>query len=172
MIVAAILLGISSGLSLALILACPPPSYKRRWTMIAAVIALFALVAPVEHVRDASCPTDDLHAWLVCQDVAFAAHLSGIPVRLATTLAWSESRFRRDVVSSAGAVGPLQIQPRFWCPGRSADGCDLAMAGTRALRELTGRFGLERGLCHYAAGNVCNDRALRYARFILDRADL
>lgn len=140
--------------------------------MIALVFAAVAFLAPVSHVREASCPADSLDSWLVCQDVAWAARMSGVPVRLATTLAWSESRFQLGAVSSAGAMGPLQIQPRFWCPGGRADGCNLTMAGTQALRELTGRFGLERGLCHYAAGNTCNDRALRYARFILDRADL
>lgn len=140
--------------------------------MIALVLAVVAFLTPASHVREASCPADSLGSWLVCQDVAWAARMSGVPVRLATTLAWSESRFQLGAVSSAGAIGPLQIQPRFWCPGGRADGCNLAMAGTQALRELTYRFGLERGLCHYAAGNTCNDRALRYARFIIDRAEL
>lgn len=141
--------------------------------MIAVVIAMMlAAAGPVARAHEARCPADTLDGWLVCQEVAFFAHISGIPVRLATTLAWSESRFQTDAISSAGAVGPLQIKPRFWCPGGVVEGCNLTLAGTLALRQLTDRFGLEGGLCRYAAGNVCNDRALRYARFVLSRADL
>lgn len=140
--------------------------------MIAIALAAAALFAPIAYAREAACPADRLDTWLVCQEVAFAAHNSGIPVRLATTLAWSESRFQPGAVSPTGAMGPLQIKPQFWCPSGRAEGCNLTLAGTMALRRLTDRFGLERGLCHYASGNDCNDRALRYARFILARADL
>lgn len=139
--------------------------------MIAIALTIAAFMAPASHIREASCPSDGLGSWLVCQDVAWSARASGVPVRVATTLAWSESRFRVDAVSAVGAIGPLQVVPRYWCPGGRADGCNLTMAGTQALRELTGRHGLERGLCHYAAGNTCNERALRYARFILARAE-
>jgi soluble lytic murein transglycosylase-like protein len=141
--------------------------------MLAIVAAIvFGIAPPVSRAHAARCPVDTLDGWLVCQEVALAAELSGVPVRLATVLAWSESRFRAGAVSTAGCVGPLQVAPRYWCPGGVPDGCDLVMAGTMALRELTDRFGLEGGLCRYAAGNSCNDRSLRYARFIIDRADL
>ena len=142
--------------------------------MIAAVaVAVFlGLAGPAARAHEARCPTDNFDGWLVCQDVALAADLSGVPVRLAVTLAWSESRFQADAVSVVGAQGPLQVVPRYWCPNGVADGCNLVLAGTMALRVLTDRFGVEGGLCRYAAGNDCNDRALRYARFIIDRADL
>ncbi len=140
--------------------------------MIAALLMALALIAPPRSIIEPTCPTDRPRDWLVCQEVAIAARAAGVPVRLAVTLAWSESRFQADAVSVVGAQGPLQVVPRYWCPGGVADGCNLVLAGTMALRVLTERFGVEGGLCRYAAGNTCNDRALRYARFIIDRADL
>lgn len=139
--------------------------------MISALVMFMTLIAPRIAIEP-TCPTDRPRDWLVCQDVAVAARVAGVPVRLAVTLAWSESRFQADAVSRVGAVGPLQVLPRYWCPGGTVEGCDLALAGTMALRQLFDEHGIERGLCHYAAGNVCNDRALRYARFIMSRADL
>lgn len=140
--------------------------------MIAALLMALALIAPPRSLIEPTCPTDRPRDWLVCQEVAIAARAAGVPVRLAVTLAWSESRFQADAVSVVGAQGPLQVVPRYWCPNGVADGCNLVLAGTMALRVLTERFGVEGGLCRYAAGNTCNDRALRYARFIIDRADL
>lgn len=140
--------------------------------MIAALLVALALLGPPHSLIETTCPTDHPRDWLVCQEVAFAARAAGVPVRLAVTLAWSESRFQADAVSPIGAQGPLQVLPRYWCPGGRAEGCDLALAGTMALRRLFDEHGFERGLCHYAAGNVCNDRAMRYARFILERAEL
>ncbi len=140
--------------------------------MIAALLMALALIAPPRSLIEPTCPTDRPRDWLVCQEVAIAARAAGVPVRLAVTLAWSESRFQADAVSVVGAQGPLQVVPRYWCPNGVADGCNLVLAGTMALRVLTDRFGVEGGLCRYAAGNDCNDRALRYARFIIDRADL
>lgn len=76
--------------------------------MIAIVFAIvLAAAGPVARAHEARCPADTLAGWLVCQEVALAADVSGIPVRLATTLAWSESRFQPDAISSTGAVGPL-----------------------------------------------------------------
>ena len=124
------------------------------------------LVAPF---AEPLCPPDAtrLHEWAVCLDVARAAREEGVPPRLAVTLAWSESRHRADVESRVGAVGPMQVIPRYWCPSKRRQGCDLTRAGVRALRVLIDRHGAERGLCHYASGNVCTERARRYARGVL-----
>ena len=131
---------------------------------------LLWLVAPF---AEPLCPPDmaRVHEWAVCLDVARAAREGGVSPRLAVTLAWSESRWRADVESPAGAVGPLQVVPRYWCPGKRRHGCDLTRAGVHALRTLIGRHGAERGLCHYASGNACTPRARRYARHVLALAE-
>lgn len=140
--------------------------------MIAMLFAALAVVGPPRGLIEPSCPTSPAADWLVCQEVALAARAAGVPARLAVTLAWSESRFQVGAVSPVGAQGPLQVLPRYWCPGGRAEGCDLTMAGTMALRQLFDAHGLERGLCHYASGNVCTQQALKYARFVIGRAAL
>lgn len=105
--------------------------------------------------------------WLTCVSVAGAARAEGVPVNLAVALAWSESRFDADAANPSGAVGPMQVKPRFWCPGGRVDGCDLARAGVVALRSLTGRHGAAGGICRYAAGNVYTRAGRRYARWML-----
>lgn len=125
-------------------------------------------------VRIATAPCSGLpsaEAWLVCADVAVSARLEGAPPDLAVALAWSESRFRRDLTSRHGAAGPLQVVPRWACPGGRAEGCDLVRAGARVLRAQLDRHGdAARAVCHYAAGNDCNARAARYGRFVAARA--
>lgn len=78
-------------------------------------------------------------AALTCAEVAVRAPLYGIPPKVAVRQAYAESRFRRDRVSGAGAVGPLQVIPRYWC--RRAP-CDHVGAGLRAMahyRRTAGR---------------------------------
>ena len=86
----------------------------------------------------------------------------GIPRDLLTRVAYQESRFRPDiitgqVVSSAGAVGIMQIVPR-WHPG--VDPLNVPQAidyGARFLRENYDRFGswpLALAAYNWGPGNV------------------
>jgi hypothetical protein len=127
---------------------------------------LLWLISPIAEPACTSSPGP----WPVCLEVARAARAEGVDPHLAVALAWSESRMRHNVESPAGALGPLQVIPRYWCPDGRRDGCDLTRAGARALRVLIDRHGPERGICHYASGNVCTPRALRYARYIIEVA--
>lgn len=74
-------------------------------------------------------------AALTCAEVAIRAPWHGVPPAVAVRQAWAESRFRRDVVSHRGAVGPLQVIPRYWCANYSkiSNSCDTVGAGLRAL---------------------------------------
>jgi hypothetical protein len=137
--------------------------------MIALALSVSLWGSFATYLHKANCPIDSWSTWVVCQEVALAAKTVGGPIRITTTLAWSESRFFPERVSSVGAVGPLQVLPRYWCPGGGVDRCDLTLAGALAVKTLVNRYGAERGLCHFAAGNVCNARALRYAQYILRR---
>lgn len=106
-------------------------------------------------------------SWWVCARVASTASVLGADARLVVALAWSETRFRGDLVSSVGAVGPLQIVPRWWCPSGDVAACDTVAAGVRALTLLTAEHGEVGGLCHYACGTVCRPGCARYARHIV-----
>jgi len=123
--------------------------------------ALDALRA--EHVRGAEL----LARGAVCADVVVTAHSHGVDPRMAVAVAFYESRMRRGAESGVGAVGPMQVIPRYWCPGGRAEGCDLVAAGMRALAEYTTRYGTEEGLARYNAGNRPGPRAWEYARRVL-----
>lgn len=88
----------------------------------------------------------------VCVDVATEAERQGVYPPLAVAVAWRESALTRNAVSSAGAVGPMQVIPRFWCRSKP---CDHIEAGVRALRYYTKRYGDNGGLCAYFSGKPC-----------------
>lgn len=53
-----------------------------------------------------------------------AARGAGVPVELYAALVMTESSFRADVLSHAGAVGPAQVTPKWWAGGLCS-GMDL-----------------------------------------------
>jgi coenzyme F420-reducing hydrogenase delta subunit len=79
----------------------------------------------------------------VCQEVAEKAIASGVDPVIATALSYSESRFREGVRSKAGAIGPMQVIPRWACPQGRRKGCDLVQAGVDTLK---------RHILHYGCG--------------------
>ena len=107
-----------------------------------------------------------------CLDVAQLADNMGLDPMLAVSTALTESRFNKRVVSSAGAVGPLQILPKYFCAKGYEDDCDFLHAGIAALMRFLLKYGNEHdALCHYNAGNKCGKQAHRYARRIIKRRD-
>lgn len=108
----------------------------------------------------------------VAAEVAWEAQRAGVPVGLALSVGLEESGLRRGLVSPKGAVGPMQVIPRWWCPQGRVEGCNLVRAGVGALRKLREDFGpWPEVLCRYNAGNVCWPRSRRYARRVLRRWD-
>ena len=86
--------------------------------MILDEIALICLLAMAEMVGSYGGhlpPTHDEKIG-VCLDVARAAEDEELPVALVVSVAYEESKFTMDLQSKAGAVGPLQIIPRYHCP--------------------------------------------------------
>jgi len=107
-----------------------------------------------------------------CHAIVAEARAQGLPPHIALAVAYVESRYSPDAVSPAGAVGPLQILPKWHCPGRTADGCDLIAEGVRLLHRNRYRWGdWPRVWCHYQAGNRCTERGQRYADKVQLRAD-
>ena len=104
--------------------------------------------------RPRSCrlAVDRYTAVAECERVEVAARKAGAPVLLSLVTAYRESGLNRYAVSSAGAVGLMQIQPRWWCePGTS---CDPVNAGVAALRSLVTRYGEVRGVAYYRSGRA------------------
>lgn len=75
--------------------------------------------------------------WILDASVA-----TGVPADRLAALLWVESTFRYKARSSAGAVGPAQVTPRFWektCEGDLLRPADNILCGAQILvryREL------------------------------------
>jgi LysM repeat protein len=87
--------------------------------------------------------------WSVAASIdAWSAHY-GVDARLARAVAWQESGFHIDILSPAGAWGPMQVLPGTWTyvedllighgVPRTADG-DVRV-GVALLHHLIGAFG-------------------------------
>lgn len=99
-----------------------------------------------------------------CVEVADKAREQGMDRYLALAMAWEESRFTPTAVSPEGAIGTMQVIPRWACPNRTRQGCDLVAAGVRAYLSWLSRYREPSlALCHYNSGNRCNDRSRAYA---------
>lgn len=98
----------------------------------------------------------------VCEDVATEAARQGVEITLALAVAWRESAMTRNAVSTAGAVGPMQVIPRFWC---KVEPCDHIEAGVRALKHYTESRGTLDGLCAYASGKSCSRTGAQVHRY-------
>ncbi|RTL21356.1 MAG: hypothetical protein EKK55_16445 [Rhodocyclaceae bacterium] len=102
----------------------------------------------------AESPGRVLAAAPVCAEVAVKAAAAGHSAAWLTRLAYRESRLRRDLCSTAGACGPLQAVPEYWCKGEP---CDLVAAGLRAWAHYERKAGGDRAraLCRYTGRRGC-----------------
>ena len=98
-----------------------------------------------------------------CVTLASKAEDYGLSIPEVVAIGYYESKFSMTAVSSAGAIGPLQILPRYFCPKRRARGCDVIAAGLKAVKKFKNAYG-DSYQCHYNAGRVCNKRSKGYAR--------
>ena len=81
--------------------------------------------------------------------IDYWAGVYGVDPKLARALAWMESGFQQDVVSSVGAIGVMQLLPETW------EFVDVVLLGVRTPRDYRG-----------------NVRAgVRYLRWQLDEFD-
>jgi LysM repeat protein len=105
------------------------------------------LVLPPGAHLESTGPSVDRDAVRVAIDRWSAAY--GVDPRLARALAWMESGFQEEVVSSAGAIGVMQLLPETWqwvdtvllgeSTPRTYDG--NVRAGVRYLRWQLDQFG-------------------------------
>ncbi len=92
------------------------------------------------------------HRVQVCEDVVRSAELHEVDPLLAIAVSHVESGLQRGLVSSEGAVGPMQVMRRFWCKSKP---CNLIDAGMYALKHYELRYGHEESLCRYSSGGRC-----------------
>lgn len=132
--------------------------------------------APAPAPPPAAAPT--MPAWMAAvtsqrdamrQVIVEEATSGGVPVALALAVAWQESGWRQNVVSSAGAVGVMQLMPGTarWIGeallGRLVDindARDNVRAGIRLLGHYLARYGGNRdlALAAYYQGQGAVDR--------------
>lgn len=111
-------------------------------------------------------------------EIAEACREFGVEESLVRGVIRTESRFRRDAVSRAGAVGLMQLMPSTakWLatemgePNLSCDLCDPysnVRLGTAYLKYLLGKFELRDALAAYNAGegNVARWKSLNLEEY-------
>lgn len=119
-----------------------------------------------------STNTTEEIALATCEDIVAEAYTAQIDPVLVAVLAYTESRLNPKARSKAGAVGPLQVLPKYHCPNGREKGCDLIYAGINALIKFKtrwGKKGWKEVLCHWNSGNKCNRRSRYFARAVLRR---
>ena len=103
-----------------------------------------------------------------CERVAKQAELAGEDVPLILSLAFIESRFNPKAVSRSGAVGVMQVLPKYSCYGKPK--CDLVKEGLRIWKRFKRRSNSTfETLCKYNSGNRCSAKGKRYARKVLNK---
>ncbi len=110
-----------------------------------------------------------LDRFEACASVAQEAGKRDFDPVLFVALAYEESRLDPTARSRHGARGPLQVLPRWHCPGGHEDGCDFVRAAGVSASRWRARFG-DDWLCHYNAGMECGRRSRTFARRVERRA--
>lgn len=119
----------------------------------------------------------------VCLEVARAAENEDLPVSIVVSVAYEESAFNRDLESKVGAVGPLQIIPRYHCPNSNGEtdphkrqgrlsGCDLIRDGVKALKWFWESYhqNWAVSLAHYNSGTKIFPSSRAYSKRVRRRA--
>lgn len=90
-----------------------------------------------------------------------AEDMYGIPRGLLSRVAWQESRYKPDAVSHAGAIGLMQIVPRWHPDVNPTDPYDSINYAARYLRQLHDRFGSwNKALAAYNYGPTALSRTI------------
>lgn len=153
--------------------------------MILDEVALICLLAMAEMVGSygGNIPPAHDQKTAVCLEVARAADDMELPIALVVSVAYEESKFTTDLKSKAGAVGPLQIIPRYHCPTPEGQhephkrrgtikGCDLVRDGVKALSWFWKQYDYDwpSALAHYNSGERVYASSRAYSRRVQRRA--
>ena len=138
--------------------------------MVAEILCAAALTLWPHSVR-----VDREAARVTCVELAYEAEARGMDPTMALAVASVETKFSAGAVSPAGAVGVLQIVPKWsrqdmavaGCAGLK--GCDLTAVGVVKLKRVIRKYGVEEGLARYAGCRGKCTRAKNYARRVLKK---
>lgn len=112
-------------------------------------------------------PTATTQQMSVCIQVLQASEQRGLPPSLVAALSWHESRFHDDRTSRVGAVGPLQVLPKYWC---KTTPCDHIEAGLDALQWYIKKTSTYlHAVCRYNAG-TCKKSSSPWSRKVMRTA--
>lgn len=112
----------------------------------------------------------------VCEEIGAEAILQGVPVELAISLCWHESRFSKTAISRAGARGPCQVLPKYADCVAEARPCDWIEEGVLMMVRWARRAFRIKGRRHvrdldmlamYHGGHSPPDQSYAYARKIM-----
>ena len=108
-----------------------------------------------------------------CENVAIEADRSGMDPFVAVALSWEESRFTENAKSTEGAIGAMQVIPRYSpCLKDKEDPCTIIKAGVIAYLKWLETYETPRlALCHYNNGNTCHGSGRRYANRVLKKSE-
>ncbi|MXP30175.1 transglycosylase SLT domain-containing protein [Porphyrobacter algicida] len=131
----------------------------RTHSSIAALLA-GALLIPRPALAQDSAQQVQSQRITIAAHVAEASQRFGIPERWIYAVIRIESAGRTRAVSSAGAMGLMQLMPGTWARQRARFGLggdpfdprDNILAGTSYLREMYDRYGAQGFLAAYNAG--------------------
>ena len=105
-----------------------------------------------------------------CEKVAQRAEAEHMDPFLMVALGYYESTFMDGVKSRAGAIGYLQVIPKYHCP-RGIKKCDTTAAGLRAYRKFYAITGSHAdALAMYNAGSKPGKTARRFAKRVISLA--
>ena len=104
-----------------------------------------------------------------CVNLARLAQSHSLDPLTVSVIAYRESRFSDESKSDKGAVGILQVIPKYWCPNGKAKGCDLTKAGLKAWQTYRKKRSRREAFCRYSTGKKCKDTSAgrAYAKALL-----
>lgn len=108
-----------------------------------------------------------------CVELYVIAEEAELDPLLIISIAHTESRFDKKAVSRAGAIGMMQVLPKYFCPKKGK--CDYTAAGIKAWKAWSRKKNKKRttreALCRYNSGRPCKDapRARVYANIVLKK---
>jgi len=132
----------------------------RRLVQCAVILAAFGLCGNEPAFGQDAAEQPTLRVTDVAAHVAEAAQRFGLPEQWIYAVMRAESAGRIGAVSSAGAMGLMQLMPGTWARQRARFGLgsdpfnprDNIMAGTSYLREMYDSYGASGFLAAYNAG--------------------
>ena len=137
---------------------------RNRLSLMTVIVPGQRLALPTRRADRRRRPPDRPRAvTTVRAAIDYWSRVYGVDPTLARALAWMESGFQQDVVSSVGALGVMQLLPETW------EFVDTVLLGVRTPRT-TGERSRRRALPALAARRVRRRRAARARRLVPGRA--